>query len=1838
MTFFPIGKECLSVIAMFVRDQRWGSQQIPAALPLRLSGLLKRCLWRHFYVALLCITCCAGNGIAQTVTLTKQALNPTTGAVLANAVPGQQVKYVISYSLANGPLASAVLTDTMTGLTYVPGSLQAGPNWTVQNQPQVFVNGVATLLNTPLLNTPTGGLSLGESVNPPIGAFATVTGGDGWTPIVVGNNAYEIFHHSGQNNGIGRINCLSLTTGATCPGYPMTLDSSFATAFSTNYVLSGSKIYFQVTRPADSGVACWDTQANAACSPSYVAVAPPSPNPGLARDIGGLAQVTALPGKMFMQQGGSLYCYDTVTNSACGAPWTNMMNIIAFGGANSSYVSLLGIGNFVIMNSAQTAGDQVTCLDFSAGLPGVTCSGTWPKISQGFSIFPHPTAAGTIDGFCLSKYLGFTAQPGACYDFSGGALPQPTYADSTSNGTPYWLSGTSQVLLTMHGSSATQCWDFATGANCTGFTDGGPGAVAGIRRWQQPNPGGSGGVVGATIDYGYVSYGQAGCRLGLGDSGLLWSFDAQGNSPCLNSGQLITVPPAANQYCDGAARNFAWSTVTISNLPPEVSSGNLTVYQADGVTVFQSFPIASTGTGGATQVFPVNTLPYTGAAMQVRVSLTYSGAPSASAPLTYVSGQITVTGASTNPQICYQATVDQNACDVPTSQTSNTVSFGNASSSAVVGSTATNLQCAAAKLDVAKTVGTFQQVGVGSYQVPYSVAVSNTGVSIVRNVQVMENLVRTFFGAAGIPAGATLSVATPVINPLGATPAAKCAAAGVPFNGSTQQALLSGDQTLVAGEGCSITFVAAVNYGANPVPLTVRNNFVYASNSTTPQTPGGSNLPTIPNDPAVAPTYLPATTLTDTSTGNVVRGAPGGIPPIPAVDPTTVPSPAPVTFSLEAIDVTKSAGVAVQTGLKSYDVGFTLTIGDQGTHPTSNVQLVDNLVRTFFGAGGIPSGGSLTVSTPVITPVGATSPAKCAPAVPAFNGNTQPALLAGNQNFAPGDSCTISFVMSVNFGTAQVPAVRLNQAFANGNLTPQTPGGANLTVVSNDPTVPGFYPVDTTTFDESTNVVVATPNAPGLPPPAPPLPPTQNNDTPTLTPVLFPRQSIDVVKTAGIPKLTGAGSYAVGYAITVGNKGNLNTTNVQVVENMVRAYFGANGIPAGASLSISDLAINPLTGTAAGKCAAAVPAFDGNTQPALLLGNQTLSPNEGCAISFVVNVSFGTNTVPTIVNNQAFATGNRTPQTPGTPNVPVVPNNPATPPTYPPTTTTTDDSTNVVSTTPGAPGAPPTVPPLPPTDNGDTPSLTPVSLVPVKINIAKEAGVPEFLSGKAFAVPYVIVVGNPGPQEASNIQVSDNLMATFPTATTAAGGGGISVKPGSYTVTNGSGTTVCQPASSYDGLNATTLLAGNFTLQANQSCVISFIALVNFGSNEVPLVKQDNTGLASTSTTTNAGYTFGTDGKPLQPPVNYTALAASVDVTPVTATTTPGAFPPIPGTPNSGIPGVFDKIVTDNTSSGIPTPVLLQAVELPLFVIKTVNKTEAEIGDTVRYQVTVKTPTGGLHRGIVVTDRLPAGFRYVPGTAVLNGVKAADPGGGVGPVLTFPVGDLPRSTTTGLVYDTLLRYTVRVGVGSQQGDGVNRAIAQSSRGTRSNEARAKVKVKSGVFTSDACVAGKVFVDCNNNHIQDAEEIGIPGVRLYLEDGTYFVTDVEGKYSYCGLKATTHVIKIDPITMPRRSRIMTTSSRNLGDGNSLFLDTKNGELLRADFIEGSCSNAVIEQVKARRTQGEIRSVETEANTLPALKFSGKAPDAPRQATDTANQIIVKPRISNSGATEGAQNAK
>ncbi|MGA8514115.1 MAG: SdrD B-like domain-containing protein, partial [Burkholderiaceae bacterium] len=295
----------------------------------------------------------------------------------------------------------------------------------------------------------------------------------------------------------------------------------------------------------------------------------------------------------------------------------------------------------------------------------------------------------------------------------------------------------------------------------------------------------------------------------------------------------------------------------------------------------------------------------------------------------------------------------------------------------------------------------------------------------------------------------------------------------------------------------------------------------------------------------------------------------------------------------------------------------------------------------------------------------------------------------------------------------------------------------------------------------------------------------------------------------------------------------------------------------------------------------------------------------------------------------------------------------------------------------------------------------------------------------------------------------------------------------------------------------------------------------------------------------------------------------------------------------------------------IPVDPVVPLIPGAILVNKVGDKSVAEVADSVRYTISIRNTGPTPITDVKIEDLLPAGFRYIPTTARLNSVTLNAEPAVEGRALVFNIGTVAGSTTLQLT------YFVRLGVGSQQGDGINRATARYTGANgavvRSNTAQYKVVVQGGVLSNDGCIIGKVYVDCDGNHVQNNEsgsrELGIPGVRLVMLDGSYVITDNEGKYSLCGVKPQTHVIKVDRSTLPKGSRLLPSSNRNAGVGDSIFVDLKGGELGRADFIEGSCSPEVLDQVKARRAQGGVLAPETEIR--PDLKIDNRPAEVQQQ---------------------------
>ncbi len=246
-----------------------------------------------------------------------------------------------------------------------------------------------------------------------------------------------------------------------------------------------------------------------------------------------------------------------------------------------------------------------------------------------------------------------------------------------------------------------------------------------------------------------------------------------------------------------------------------------------------------------------------------------------------------------------------------------------------------------------------------------------------------------------------------------------------------------------------------------------------------------------------------------------------------------------------------------------------------------------------------------------------------------------------------------------------------------------------------------------------------------------------------------------------------------------------------------------------------------------------------------------------------------------------------------------------------------------------------------------------------------------------------------------------------------------------------------------------------------------------------------------------------------------------------------------------------------------------------LSIEKRALQVEVEPGDVVGYTVTVTNRTDEEQFNVRVGDRVPFGFKLISGTTRVDNEPAAEPLGTPGYELDFPLGTLLGGESRELT------YVLEATAGSIDGDGINKARASARTNTgvilRSAESRARVRINRDSALSDrAALFGKVYIDSDCNNIQNDAEWPIGGVRLYLDDGSFAITDENGQYSLYGLEPGTRVLRADPLTVPEGLTFKPLDNANAAVGDSRFVHLSPGDFHRADFA-ATCPVANIEKV-------------------------------------------------------------
>jgi uncharacterized repeat protein (TIGR01451 family) len=195
-------------------------------------------------------------------------------------------------------------------------------------------------------------------------------------------------------------------------------------------------------------------------------------------------------------------------------------------------------------------------------------------------------------------------------------------------------------------------------------------------------------------------------------------------------------------------------------------------------------------------------------------------------------------------------------------------------------------------------------------------------------------------------------------------------------------------------------------------------------------------------------------------------------------------------------------------------------------------------------------------------------------------------------------------------------------------------------------------------------------------------------------------------------------------------------------------------------------------------------------------------------------------------------------------------------------------------------------------------------------------------------------------------------------------------------------------------------------------------------------------------------------------------------------------------------------------------------------------------GQLVPYVITVSNLAGLGLTDVSIVDSFPAGFSYMAGSALLDGVQTEPTAAGL------------NLTWSGLSFAGLQTRSVKlllvVGAGVSEGEFTNRAqlFSDITAAPISGVATATVRVMPDPTFDCTDVTGKVFNDINRNGTQDEGESGLAGIHLVTDRGLVATTDAYGRYHItCAItpnesRGSNFVLKLDDRTLPSGYRMTT----------------------------------------------------------------------------------------------------
>ncbi|MEM1051310.1 MAG: isopeptide-forming domain-containing fimbrial protein [Pseudomonadota bacterium] len=327
----------------------------------------------------------------------------------------------------------------------------------------------------------------------------------------------------------------------------------------------------------------------------------------------------------------------------------------------------------------------------------------------------------------------------------------------------------------------------------------------------------------------------------------------------------------------------------------------------------------------------------------------------------------------------------------------------------------------------------------------------------------------------------------------------------------------------------------------------------------------------------------------------------------------------------------------------------------------------------------------------------------------------------------------------------------------------------------------------------------------------------------------------------------------------------------------------------------------------------------------------------------------------------------------------------------------------------------------------------------------------------------------------------------------------------------------------------------------------------------------------------------------------------------------------------------------------LDSPVPVQ-VDIPLDLagtdiglVKTASRERVQPGDVVFYSITATNDDASRpKRNVVLTDTPSSSLRFRPDTVRVNGEEASDivdftPDGRR---LTVSIGDLGPSEAVRVTYAMTVRPD------ANPGRAVNEAATVDSVG-RLSRASVAIDVERDTIADRMTIIGRITAGpCNVRDTRDNPRPGVPGVRVVMEDGSYAITDADGRYHFEGVVPGTHVVAVARMTVPEGGKMVNChlDTRNAGSASSRFVIGQGGTLAVADFhiaFPELTLSAADQAVRA--LFGESRPDGAGSRAFNAIAGGSGRPNIERAAPPVSSETLERSGVLASTA-EAAERAK